>query len=70
MTLSELTKALEAAVDEVSVKRSASEAADRAAADAKAAYNKSVQSVHSLHGEYQKIMNDILSFGGTVHIAK
>lgn len=66
-TLSEITKALEAAVSAVGVKKSAADAAKKAAEDAQSAYTLVVHEVQKLHDEYSKIMKDILSFGGTVH---
>ena len=70
MSLTELAKGLEAAVQKVESSKAAAAAAEKAHNDAKAAYVSSVEAVRSLHAEYQKIMNDILSFGGTVHVAK
>ena len=69
MTLPELNKAIEQAVADVSVKKAASEKADVIAAEAKTAYVAAVQKIRDLHGEYQKVMQEILSFGGSQHVA-
>lgn len=70
MTLSEITKAIEAGVAAVATNKAKSESADKIAAAAKSDYVAAVQAIHNLHAEYQKLMQDILSFGGTVHIGK
>jgi hypothetical protein len=68
MTLPEINKAIEQAAADAVARRAASLAADAAAAKAKEAYVASVQKIQGLHAEYQKVIKDILSFGGTVHV--
>jgi hypothetical protein len=65
--LSDLTKQLEAAVDAVAGKKEALDAARASLAKAEGDYQGVVDSVRKLHADYQAIMKDILSFGGTVH---
>lgn len=67
--LSEITKQLEAAVEAVAGKKAAMDAAHAASAKAESEYGAVVDSVRKLHTDYQAIMKDILSFGGTVHSA-
>lgn len=66
-SLSELTKSIEATIAEIGKNKAAHEVARIAAADAEKAYLDSVNAIRALHAEYQALMNDILSFGGTVH---
>jgi archaellum component FlaC len=65
--LSDINKQLESAVDAVAGKKAAFEAAKVAAAKAETEYHQVVENVRKLHADYQAIMKDILSFGGTVH---
>lgn len=67
--LSDITKQLEAAVDAVASKKAAAENAKAALDKAEAEYGAVVDSVRKLHADYQAIMKDILSFGGTIHIS-
>lgn len=67
--LSEITKQLESAVDAVAGKKAALESARASLSKAENDYQAVVDTVKKLHAEYQAVMKDILSFGGTVHSA-
>lgn len=67
-SLTDLTKAIEATIAQISSNKVAYEKAKKTAADAEKAYLDSVNTIRALHADYQTLMNDILSFGGTVHI--
>jgi hypothetical protein len=67
MTLGDIAKALDAAIQAVNLKKSAAEAAKKAASDANAAYFESLSKVKELHTEYQKQMDGVLSGFGQIH---
>ena len=66
--LSEITAKLEQAVEAVGGKKTAMEQARVKLAQAEGDYQSVVDAVRKLHADYQAIMKDILSFGGTVHV--
>lgn len=65
--LSDITKSLEAAVDTVAIKKASLDAARLAVTSAENEYQSIVNEVKQLHGQYQAIMADIFSLGGTIH---
>lgn len=67
--LSDITSKLEAAVDAVAGKKANLEAARINLSKAENDYQAVVDGVRKLHADYQAIMKDILSFGGTIHSA-
>lgn len=67
--LSDITSKLEAAVDAVAGKKANLEAARANLTKAENDYQTVVDGVRKLHADYQAIMKDILSFGGTIHSA-
>lgn len=67
MTLTEITKELETSVKAASDKKAALEVARKTVADLEGAQLAIVQTIKKLHEEYQTIMKDILTLGGTLH---
>ena len=67
MTLSEVTKQLEAAVSVVDKKRADLESAKLVAQAAATAYGEAVNLVKSLHEEYSKFMSAVLTNHGQLH---
>ena len=65
--LSEITKNLEAAVEAVSTKKAALDKARQAASAAEAEYLAVVDAIRKHHADYQAVMQDILTLGGTIH---
>ena len=70
LSFTEIAKGIEDAVTRSKSQAKAVEDAKKALADAQAAYAATVQSIQTLHGQYQAIIHDVLSLGGTVHVAK
>lgn len=67
MTLTEITNQLEAAVKSSSEKRAALITAKKVVADLEVANGAILAGIRKLHEEYQSIMKDILTLGGTIH---
>lgn len=66
-TLTEITKGLEASVLAVGQKKAALDNAKAAVASAEVAYQAVIENIKKLHAEYEAIMKDILTLGGTIH---
>jgi len=69
-TLIDLAKQMEAAVGDVEIRRQAVDGARVALETATASYAAAVETVNALHQQYEAIVQNVLSHGGTVHIAK
>lgn len=67
MTLQEIAKALEYAVNSVTAKKQAADDAKKAAEAAVAAYGESLAKVKELHAEYMSTMSSVLSGFGQIH---
>lgn len=69
-TMLELATKIDAAVRDVENRRKAVDVATVALESATQEYSAAVATVHALHTEYQTFMDNVLSVGGTVHVAK
>lgn len=67
MTFTEIASGLDKAISSTTSKKAALDAARKVVVDAEQAYADSITAVKSLHAEYSKLMQDVLSLGGTLH---
>ena len=65
----DMAKKMDAAVRDADAKRATVDAAKTALDAATREYGEAVNVVNGLHQQYEALMTDILSFGGTVHVA-
>ena len=68
--LSELAKKMDAAIADADTKRAAVEAAKAQLDACTKDYGDAVAVVGELHTQYDALMKDVMSFGGTVHVAQ
>jgi hypothetical protein len=66
----DLAKKMDAAVRDADAKRQATDAAKAALDACTADYTAAVAVVTDLHAQFEGQMRDVLSFGGTVHVAQ
>lgn len=67
MTFTEIASGLDKAIKDTAARKASVDAASKALTDAQAAYSDTISVVKGLHAEYQKLMQDILTLGGTIH---
>lgn len=64
-----LAKKLDAAIRDVDAKRAAAEAAKTALDTANTEYTDALATLTALHQQFDALMKDVLSLGGTAHVA-
>lgn len=69
-TILELATKMDASVRDIETSRKAVDKATAALATATEEHSTAVATLTALHAEYQAFMNDMLSAGGTVHVAQ
>lgn len=69
-TMAELGKQIDAAVREVAIREQAVAEATADCDSANQEYAAAVDTLNALHAQFETIMQNVLSHGGTVHIAK
>jgi len=69
-TMFELANKIDAAVRDVEARRKAVDVATVTLETASQDYSAAVTTLNALHTEYQTFMDNVLSVGGTVHVAK
>jgi hypothetical protein len=69
-TMFELANKIDVAVRDVEARRKAVAVATVTLETATQEYSAAVATVHALHTEYQTFMDNVLSVGGTVHVAQ
>lgn len=66
----DLAKKMDAAVRDADVKRAAADAAKATLDACTKDYGDAVAVVNELHAQFEAQMRDVLSFGGTAHVAQ
>lgn len=69
-SMAELGKKLDAALRDADAKQTAVDVAKTALAAATTDHAAAVQVISTLKQQYDELMKDVLSFGGTVHVAQ
>ncbi len=69
-TMLELATKIDTAVRDVETRRQAVDVATVSLQTATQEHSAAVATLHQLHTEYQTFMDNVLSVGGTVHVAK
>lgn len=67
LTLSEITRNIEAAVADLPKLKKTMDDAKAKAKASEVAYLEAGASIKTLYEEYKKVMQDVLSLGGTIH---